>query len=432
MNEFAKLGLSDDLLRAVVEAGYSQPTPIQEKAIPPILMNKDILGCAQTGTGKTASFVLPLLDILAEGRSKARMPRAVILTPTRELAAQIANNFNIYGKYHSLEMALLIGGVAFGEQEQALTRSVDVLIATPGRLLDHIERGNVMLGNVQILVIDEADRMLDMGFIPDIERLIQKMPTSKQNLLFSATMPAEIRKLANRFLHNPREVTVAPPSSTNHSIEQSLIELSSPKDKLSSLMDWLDKDDYNNALVFCNRKRDVEQVARTLQKQGFAASALHGDMNQYKRLECLESFKQGEVDLLICSDVAARGLDIPAVSHVYNYDVPTQAEDYVHRIGRTGRAGRHGVARMLYTPLDEKYLQAIESMIGKAIPALNPPTPAKAKKSATSTKSSGRAKAKTPKPPFTKANLHDGEETHGQEHDERPFGQTDFVPAFLK
>ncbi|MFK7867276.1 MAG: DEAD/DEAH box helicase, partial [Alphaproteobacteria bacterium] len=365
---FHDLGLSDNLLKAVSEAGYETPTQIQEKAIPAILMNKDILGCAQTGTGKTASFVLPLLDILEEGRARARMPRCVIIAPTRELAAQVAQNFETYGKYHQLNMALLIGGVAFGEQDQALTRGVDVLIATPGRLIDQIERGKIILGDVQILIIDEADRMLDMGFIPDVEKLIQLMPKNRQTLLFSATMPPEIRKLADRFLTNPREVTVAPPSSASKNIDQGLVMLSDARHKRKTLFKMLDQNEFTNLLIFCNRKRDVETLRQSLRQSGYAAAALHGDMDQYKRLECLNQFKQGEASILVCSDVAARGLDIPSVSHVYNYDVPTHAEDYVHRIGRTGRAGRSGIARTLASPLENKYIEAIEAMLGMKIP----------------------------------------------------------------
>lgn len=364
---FHDLGLSDAILRAIGEAGYETPTPIQEKAIPYVLMNRDILGCAQTGTGKTASFTLPMIDILSQGRGRARMPRTVILEPTRELAAQVADNFETYSKYINLEMALLIGGVSFAEQEAKINRGVDVLIATPGRLMDHCERGKVMLTDVKILVIDEGDRMLDMGFIPDVEKLVSLMPPLRQTLMFSATMPPEIRKLAGKFLSNPKEITVAPPASTADTITQKLIRLDS-RQKRKTLYKLLGDETISNALVFCNRKREVASLYRALEQAGFSAGALHGDMDQYKRLEWLEKFRKNEVTVLVCSDVAARGLDIPSVSHVFNYDVPTHAEDYVHRIGRTGRAGRLGVSVTLASDSDTKFLADIEKLIGKKIP----------------------------------------------------------------
>ncbi|MEC9267756.1 MAG: DEAD/DEAH box helicase [Pseudomonadota bacterium] len=364
---FADLGLSDPILRAISDAGYETPTPIQEKAIPYVLMNRDILGCAQTGTGKTASFTLPMIDILSQGRGRARMPRTVILEPTRELAAQVADNFETYGKYNKLNMALLIGGVSFSEQEAKINRGVDVLIATPGRLLDHCERGKVILTDVKVLVIDEGDRMLDMGFIPDVEKLVSLMPPLRQTLMFSATMPSEIRKLASKFLSNPKEITVAPPASTADTIEQRLMKVDG-RQKRRTLDRLLKDDTIKNALVFCNRKRDVASLYRALEQSGFSAGALHGDMDQYKRLEWLDKFKKNEINILVCSDVAARGLDIPSVSHVFNYDVPTHSEDYVHRIGRTGRAGRSGVSITFASDNDRKYLDAIEKLIGKKIP----------------------------------------------------------------
>lgn len=365
--DFADLGLSEPVLRAIGDSGYTTPTPIQEKAIPYVMMNRDVLGCAQTGTGKTASFTLPMIDILAQGRGRARMPRSVILEPTRELAAQVADNFEKYGKYNQLNMALLIGGVSFSEQEAKINRGVDVLIATPGRLMDHCERGKVILTDVKILVIDEGDRMLDMGFIPDVEKLVSLMPAMRQTLMFSATMPKEIRKLSEKFLSNPKEVTVAPPASTADTIAQKLIRIDS-RHKRKTLYSLLEDDTIQNALVFCNRKREVAALYRALEQAGFSAGALHGDMDQYKRLEWLEKFRKNEITVLVCSDVAARGLDIPTVSHVFNYDVPTHAEDYVHRIGRTGRAGRSGASITLYTDADAKYLAAIEKLIGKPIP----------------------------------------------------------------
>ena len=366
---FKDLGLTDELLRAIADAGYETPTPIQEQAIPYVLMNRDVLGCAQTGTGKTASFVLPMLDILAQGRARARMPRSLILEPTRELAAQVADNFTTYGKYQKLSMALLIGGVSFEDQERLLDRGVDVLIATPGRLLDHFERGKVLLSDVKILVIDEADRMLDMGFIPDVERIVKLMPKIRQTLMFSATMPPEIRRLADQFLMNPKEISVSPPATTAETVKQSLV-VTEPRDKRKALRQLLKDEDVSNALIFCNRKRDVGILHRSLNRHGFEAGALHGDMDQFSRTDTLAAFKNGDIKYLVCSDVAARGLDIAGMSHVFNFDVPSNAEDYVHRIGRTGRAGRDGRAITLATSEDGRYLGSIEKLIGNEIPRL--------------------------------------------------------------
>ena len=369
---FESLGLSAPVLQAVSEKGYTQPTPIQEKAIPIVLMGRDILGCAQTGTGKTASFVLPMIDILAEGRAKARMPRSLILEPTRELAAQVAENFEIYGKNHKLNMALLIGGVSFEDQERALERGVDVLIATPGRLLDHFERGKVLLNDVKVLVIDEADRMLDMGFIPDVERIVGLLSPMRQTLFFSATMPPEIKRLADRFLSNPKEVTVAPPASTGKNIVQGLTVVPE-EEKREALRRLIREQDIKNAIVFCNRKRDVAILQGSLKKHGFNAGALHGDMSQPARMETLEKFKQGEIQILVASDVAARGLDIADMSHVFNFDVPFSPEDYVHRIGRTGRAGRSGHSFTLASPAEGSLVEAIEKLIGAEIPRVEVP-----------------------------------------------------------
>ncbi len=363
---FEQIGLSEELLRAIRDSGYDKPTPIQEQAIPYVLMNRDVLGCAQTGTGKTASFTLPMLDILANGRARARMPRSLILEPTRELAAQVAENFDKYGKYQKLNKALLIGGVSFDDQERLLDRGVDVLIATPGRLLDHFERGKVLLSDVKILVIDEADRMLDMGFIPDVERICSLIPRIRQTLMFSATMPPEIRRLAEKFLMNPKEVTVAPPATAAATVEQRLVTVN-PDDKRSALRMLLNAEDVKNALVFCNRKRDVDVVQRSLKSHGFDVAALHGDMDQFRRTDTLDRFKNGEVRLLVCSDVAARGLDIAAVSHVFNFDVPIHADDYIHRIGRTGRAGRSGKAFTIAAPEDGKFIAAIQKLTGQPI-----------------------------------------------------------------
>ncbi len=364
---FDELGLSEDVLKAVGEAGYKHPTPIQEKAIPTVLMARDVLGCAQTGTGKTASFVLPILDILATGRARARMPRCLILEPTRELAAQVAENFETYGKHRSLSMALLIGGTSFHKQEALLTRGVDVLIATPGRLIDLFERGGLILADTKILVIDEADRMMDMGFIPDVERIVSMLPPIRQTLFFSATMPPEIRRLADKFLSNPKEITVAPPATPAATVDQSLI-VTDQRGKEKALRQLLTEQPVGNALIFCNRKRDVASLERALRRGGFDTAALHGDMAQPARTETLQRFRDGEVKILVCSDVAARGLDIQGLSHVFNFDVPQNAEDYVHRIGRTGRAGKPGRAFTLATPAESRELASIETLIGKEIP----------------------------------------------------------------
>ncbi len=366
---FADLGLSEPVLRAVADAGYLHPTPIQEQAIPLVLMGRDVLGCAQTGTGKTASFTLPMLDILSSGRSRARMPRALILEPTRELAAQVADNFVKYAKYLRFDYALIIGGESMSEQAARLARGVDVLIATPGRLLDVFERGGLLLTDVRILVIDEADRMLDMGFIPDVERIVSLLPRMRQTLFFSATMPPEIKRLADAFLHNPKIITVAPPATVAATVEQHLA-LVREHDKREALRRLLRSEDVKNALIFCNRKRDVAILCRSLLRHGFDAAMLHGDMTQPKRMETLERFKAGQVRLLVCSDVAARGIDIEGLSHVFNFDVPIHPEDYVHRIGRTGRAGQSGRAFTLATVEDDDRLSAIEKLIGKPIPRI--------------------------------------------------------------
>lgn len=363
---FDELGLDPEVLKAVNEAGYTNPTPIQAEAIPHVLAGRDVLGIAQTGTGKTASFTLPMIHKLARGRARARMPRSLILEPTRELAAQVAENFETYGKYHKLSMALLIGGVSFADQERKLDRGVDVLIATPGRLLDHCGRGKVLLTGVQILVIDEADRMLDMGFIPDIEDICKRIPFTRQTLFFSATMPPEIQRLTETFLQNPVRVEVSPPSSTLSTVTQKIIRCTRDN-KIDILRALLKSETINNAIIFCNRKRDVATLEKALTKSGFSAAALHGDLDQHIRTKTLNGFRNGEIMLLVASDVAARGLDIPAVSHVFNFDVPIHAEDYVHRIGRTGRAGREGQTFMLATRADTKYIDAIEKLIGRKI-----------------------------------------------------------------
>jgi len=367
--EFADLGLSPDTLRAVTDAGYLIPTPIQQQAIPVVLMGRDVLGVAQTGTGKTAAFTMPMIDILAGGRAKARMPRSLIIAPTRELAAQISDNFVKYGKYHPLSMALLIGGESFTDQEKALDRGVDVLIATPGRLLDLFERGRILLNDVKLLVIDEADRMLDMGFIPDVERIVSLLPKIRQTLFFSATMDKEIKKLADKFLMNPKEIAASAPATAAKTIEQGLVTVKTI-DKREALRRMLRAKAVHNAFIFCNRKKDVDILFKSLEKHGFNVVAMHGDMPQSKRNDMLAKFKSGEAELLVCSDVAARGLDISDVSHVINFDVPVNAEDYVHRIGRTGRAGKTGHAYTLATPGDAKLLAAVEKLLKMPIPPL--------------------------------------------------------------
>ena len=367
---FSDLGLSPELLKAIEDAGYVDPTPIQEQAIPYVLMTRDVLGCAQTGTGKTASFTLPMIEILSSGRAKARMPRSLILTPTRELAAQIAENFEIYGKYHKLTMALLIGGVSMVEQTKKLDRGVDVLIATPGRLLDHFERGRILLNDIKILVIDEADRMLDMGFIPDVEKIVSLLPKMRQTLFFSATMAPEIRRLSDAFLQNPKEITVAPKSRPVTETVTQGIAIVNQRAKGDVLRKIIAKEGIETAIIFCNRKRDVDTLGKSLKSFGMNAAALHGDMDQSSRNDTLERFKKGEINFLVASDVAARGLDIDDLPAVFNYDVPMQAEDYIHRIGRTGRAGRSGKAFTLATPSDVVFLGAIEKLIGNSIPRI--------------------------------------------------------------
>jgi superfamily II DNA/RNA helicase len=369
---FSHLGLSEKVLAAVAATGYTTPTPIQEQAIPHVLARRDVLGIAQTGTGKTAAFVLPMLTMLEKGRARARMPRTLILEPTRELAAQVKEQFDKYGAGQKLNVALLIGGVSFGDQDTKLTRGVDVLIATPGRLLDHTERGGLLLTGVELLVIDEADRMLDMGFIPDIERICKMIPFTRQTLFFTATMPPEIRRITETFLHNPEKIEVSRPATTAVGVAQFQVSVGrEPHEKRDLLRRLLrDAKDLQNAIIFCNRKREVALLYKSLQKHGFAVGALHGDMDQSARTAALDQFRKGEIPLLVASDVAARGLDIPTTSHVFNFDVPHHADDYVHRIGRTGRAGRAGTAISIVTPLDHKSMIAIEKLIGQTIPRL--------------------------------------------------------------
>ncbi len=360
---FAELGLSDELLRAIADSGYDQPTPIQTATIPSVLMGKDLTGIAQTGTGKTAAFVLPMIDILGHGRSRARMPRSLILEPTRELAQQVSENFEKYGKYHKLSMALLIGGVQMGDQVKALEKGVDVLIATPGRLMDLFGRGKIMLNDCKLLVIDEADRMLDMGFIPDIEEICSKLPKDRQTLLFSATMPPPIQKLAAKFLNDPKRVEVSRPATANVNIEQKLV-LTTAAKKKDALKDLLKSGDFKNAIVFCNRKTTVRELTTALKRSRLAVGQIQGDMDQSSRIAEFERFKNDEINILVASDVAARGLDVKGVSHVINYDVPWQPDDYIHRIGRTGRAGMKGIAITLATSSDAEFIERIEKLTG--------------------------------------------------------------------
>ena len=363
---YAELGLGDELLRAIDEIGYKEPTPIQAKAIPIVLMARDLVGLAQTGTGKTASFTLPMMEMLSTGRARMRMPRSLVLVPTRELAAQVAENFDKYGKYQKLTKALLVGGESMGEQIKILERGADVLIATPGRLMDLIDRGQILLSDIKILVIDEADRMLDMGFIPDIEKIIGRLPPTRQTLLFSATMPDEIKRLSDKFLSNPKQVSVSPAASPALTVDHRIMRVSQTKKKFA-LQDLVERENVKNAYVFCNRKRDIDALVTWLKQKGFSAAGLHGDMVQSKRTETLQAFKDDKIVLLVCSDVAARGIDVSGVSHVFNYDVPMHADDYIHRIGRTGRAGQSGKAWMLVTPDDADYIAAIEKLIGKPL-----------------------------------------------------------------
>ncbi len=450
-DDFSGLGLSTKVTDAVTAAGYTKPTEIQAQAIPHLLQKKDLIGIAQTGTGKTASFVLPMLTLLESGRARARMPRTLILEPTRELAAQVAENFEKYGKNHRLSMALIIGGVSFEDQNKKLDRGVDVLIATPGRLLDQIERGKIMLNGVEIFVIDEADRMLDMGFIDDIEKIVNRLPPRRQTMLFSATMDQQIERLTKKFLKDPVHVQVSRAASTADTIDQKLVRVpGKPDEKRAALRALIDAaDGLTNAIIFCNRKRDVATLANSLKRHGYSAGALHGDMDQKSRMETLDAFKTDKLTLLVASDVAARGLDIPKVSHVFNFDVPVHAEDYVHRIGRTGRAGRSGVAYTLVGPADEKHLDAILKLIQKSIDWLEAPAvksatssarPPKAEKTESrrprrSAKSEETAEAAPPRkaatPAEPKPKTRKTRPPEVEPVGDTPFGNDGPVPAFL-
>lgn len=406
MTKFTDLNLDPKVLKAVTEAGYETPTPIQAGAIPPALEGRDVLGIAQTGTGKTASFTLPMITLLGRGRARARMPRSLVLCPTRELAAQVAENFDVYAKNTKLTKALLIGGVSFKEQDALIDRGVDVLIATPGRLLDHFERGKLLLTGVQIMCVDEADRMLDMGFIPDIERIFNLTPFTRQTLFFSATMAPEIERITNTFMSNPAKVEVARAATTSENITQGVVMFKASrrdregteKRKLLRALIEREAEGLKNAIIFCNRKSDVDIVAKSLKKYGFDAAAIHGDLDQSQRMETLDKFRKGDLRFLCASDVAARGLDIPDVSHVINFDVPSHAEDYVHRIGRTGRAGRKGTAIMICSPRDEKNFDAVEKLTEMQIPRLENPVKEVANEQPKKTSDKPAPAAAAPKP----------------------------------
>ncbi|WP_420325507.1 DEAD/DEAH box helicase [Mameliella sp.] len=456
MTKFSDLNLSPKVLKAVEEAGYETPTPIQEGAIPHALEGKDVLGIAQTGTGKTASFTLPMICKLARGRARARMPRSLVLCPTRELAAQVAENFDTYSKYVKLTKALLIGGVSFKEQDQLIDKGVDVLIATPGRLLDHFERGKLLLTGIEIMVVDEADRMLDMGFIPDIERIFSLTPFTRQTLFFSATMAPEIERITNTFLSAPQRIEVARQATASETIEQAAVvfkpsrkdrEGSEKRKVLRALID-AEGEACTNAIIFCNRKIDVDVVAKSLKKYGYNASPIHGDLDQSQRTKTLDGFRSGDVRLLIASDVAARGLDIPAVSHVFNFDVPSHAEDYVHRIGRTGRAGRSGKAFTICTPRDEKYFEAVEKLLQKDIPRIDNPVagaPAPAapvevkedtpkdstRKSSRSRRSESDKGDSRPAPTRSKDSGRSSDRRSGSGRDKTVVGMGDHMPEFI-
>jgi superfamily II DNA/RNA helicase len=427
---FDYLGLSEQLLRAVKDAGYEEPTPIQKKTIPSTLQGRDILGIAQTGTGKTAAFTLPMIDILSQGRARARMPRSLILEPTRELAAQVEESFDKYGSHSKLTCALLIGGTDFTGQVKKLDKGVDVLIATPGRLLDHMERGNVMLTGVEILVVDEADRMLDMGFIPDIERICKMLTKKVQSLFFSATMPPEVKKLTDTFLKDPKEFEVSPPTQTASTITENLVRFKGNDTvKRQVLRHIINEQKIKNAIIFCNRKKDVKVVNKSLNVHGYSAAELHGDLHQDIRMETLGRFKDGDLKILVASDVAARGLDIPDVSHVFNFDVPSNPEDYVHRIGRTGRAGKEGTAFTLSTQADKKYLDVLLKFLDKKIPLHSVPDEVlEDRKSKRADKPERRDKKKS----TAKSDKLDNEDINDNTDNATPvIGMGDHVPDFL-
>ncbi|MDE0047758.1 MAG: DEAD/DEAH box helicase [bacterium] len=436
--KFEDLGLGPEVLAAIAKAGYHEATPIQQKAIPVALQGRDLLGCAQTGTGKTAAFVLPLIDILMGSRARMRMPRALIISPTRELAQQTMENFRIYASLTDLEAALLVGGNDMRAQEQALTGHVDFLIATPGRLLDMIERGKVLMMGVKHLVIDEADRMLDMGFIPDVERICTMLPPLRHTLMFSATMPAEIRKLAEKFLHNPKEVAVAPPDSPADTVDQSLVIVEDGREKKRALRRLLDMQEVTSSMIFVNRKRDVDSLHGSLVRRGIDAVRMQGDMSQHDRETALAAFRNGESRTMVCTDVAGRGIDIFGVSHVICYDVPVNAEDYVHRIGRTGRAGMRGCSYMLATPEDRDALDAIARLISRQVPVVEIEGLRHADLACAPDRPQGRRRRdrRTWEKDDATARRREAARGEAQEREMEdagavPFGEGPFVPAFL-
>ena len=428
---FHDLGLSNALQKALTDKGYTSPTDIQSKMIPPVLMGQDVIASAKTGSGKTAAYALPIIDMLDQHRRRARMPRAVVLSPTRELAAQVAENFTLYSQEISLEMCLLIGGVTMTDQDKMLQRGVDVLVATPGRLLDHIQRGKVLMSGVRILVIDEVDRMLDIGFLPDIEAIVKSIPANRQTLMLSATMPQEIERLAKKFLVQPKKLIADPPSSVSGTINHSLLTLAHEKDKNPTLTGLMRENSVKGGLIFCNRKTSVSTLRSFLKKQGFSVDMLHGNMNQLDRLDCLSRFRQGEVAFLVCSDVAARGLDIPLVDYVFNFDVPNNPEDYVHRIGRTGRAGRAGQAITLATAHDDRMLEAIEKVIGEKIaPHGVSPAPGRPRPGTHVDPPSPSPKRTKPRNAESPRNTAPGAERSAR--DKVRFAETGHIPNFLR
>lgn len=451
MTKFSDLDLNPKVLKAVEDAGYESPTPIQAGAIPPALEGKDVLGIAQTGTGKTASFTLPMISLLARGRARARMPRSLVLCPTRELAAQVAENFDAYSKNLKLTKALLIGGVSFKEQEAIIDKGVDVLIATPGRLLDHFERGKLILSDVKVMVVDEADRMLDMGFIPDIERIFGLTPFTRQTLFFSATMAPEIERITDTFLSAPVRVEVARQATASENIEQGVVMFKasrrdregSEKRKVLRELIKLEGETCTNAIIFCNRKTDVDICAKSMKKYGLNAAPIHGDLDQSQRMKTLDEFRNGDLQFLVASDVAARGLDIPDVTHVFNFDVPGHAEDYVHRIGRTGRAGRSGKAVMICSPRDEKQFAAVEALIQKEIPRIeNPVKPAerKPRKTKTEEQTPEPSEARSDEAPVKETNSKSQNQSRsrggrggrgGRGRDDNVVGMGDHMPSFI-
>ena len=451
MTKFSDLDLNPKVLKAVEDAGYESPTPIQAGAIPPALEGKDVLGIAQTGTGKTASFTLPMISLLARGRARARMPRSLVLCPTREMAAQVAENFDAYSKNLKLTKALLIGGVSFKEQEAIIDKGVDVLIATPGRLLDHFERGKLILSDVKVMVVDEADRMLDMGFIPDIERIFGLTPFTRQTLFFSATMAPEIERITDTFLSAPARVEVARQATASENIEQGVVMFKasrraregSEKRKVLRELIKLEGETCTNAIIFCNRKTDVDICAKSMKKYGLNAAPIHGDLDQSQRMNTLDEFRNGDLQFLVASDVAARGLDIPAVTHVFNFDVPGHAEDYVHRIRRTGRAGRSGKAVMICSPRDEKQFAAVEALIQKEIPRIeNPVKPAerKPRKAKTEEQTLEPSEARSDEVPVKETNGKSQNQSRsrggrggrgGRGRDDNVVGMGDHMPSFI-